>query len=428
MSKWLLAGVSGLALLSVTACGTDNGSSGNGSSSKGPVTITFGTWGGAEEDAQLKQIIQKVNDQHKDEFQIKELNVPSNYDQKLKTELAAGSAPDIFYLTDGQAPMYASDGALLNLDSYLNKYKSQNPVADVSSYYPATLTNDKYKDSYYAMPWIGQPTVMYYNPKLFQQAGLAEPKAGWTWDDFLKDCEVIKQKTGTYGFLLANGWPPVYDFVWSFGGHLWNQDMTQSTFNSPQTIQALTLMHTLINDKLVPTQAELANVDIEDLFRQGKVAMFMGGAADGNYAAQGFTAKVAMVPKGTQEVTDLGVYDMAINAHTSVDKDTVFKAYMALLDGIDHWKVVPPVKQYAQNLGQISVSDAPGGHTPTDRIQPILDSMKFARMYRSLSDPTAMQNYWNVLANDVYEPLLLNHETPQQIAQKTQTDLNALLK
>ena len=99
--------------------------------------------------------------------------MPSNYDQKLKTELAAGSAPDIFYLNDGEAPMYANDGALLNLDPYLNKYKSQNPVANTSDYYPVTLTNDTYKGSYYALPWIGQPTVMYYNPKLFQQAGLA---------------------------------------------------------------------------------------------------------------------------------------------------------------------------------------------------------------------------------------------------------------
>ncbi|WAH43046.1 sugar ABC transporter substrate-binding protein [Alicyclobacillus fastidiosus] len=425
----MMVGASGLVLLSTSACGTSTGSSGSGgSSSKGPVTITFGTWGGAEEDAQLQKIIQQINAEHKNQFQIKELNVPSNYDQKLKTELAAGSAPDIFYLNDGEAPMYANDGALLNLDPYLNKYKSQNPVANTSDYYPVTLTNDTYKGSYYALPWIGQPTVMYYNPKLFQQAGLAEPTSGWTWNDFLKDCEVIKQKTGTYGFLLANGWPPVYDFIWSFGGHLWNQNMTQSTFDSPQTIQALTLMHTLINEKLVPTQAELANVDIEDLFRQGKVAMFMGGAADGNYDAQGFTAKIAVLPKGTQEVTDLGIDDMAINAHTNVDKDTVFQAYMALLNGIDHWKVVPPVKQYAQNLSQISVSDAPGGHTPADRIQPILESMKYARLYRNISDPTAMQNYWNVLANDVYEPLLLDKETPQQIAQKTQTDLSALVK
>lgn len=427
ISRWLVAGVSSLMLFSTTACGSTDNSS-NTSNPKGPVTITFGTWGGAEEDAQLHKIIDKINAEHKNEFQIKELNVPSNYDQKLKTQVAAGTAPDIFYLPDGEAATYAANGVLLNLQPYLDKYKSQYTVADINNYYPATLKNDVYQGSYYALPWIGQPTVMYYNPEIFKQAGLSEPKSGWTWDDFLKDCEVIKQKTGKYGFLLSNGWPPVYDFIWSYGGDFWNKDLTKSTFDSPQTIKALTLLHTLVTEKLVPSQAELANVDIEDLFRQGKVAMFMGGAADGNYAAQGFTAKVAVLPKGTQQVTDLGIDDMAINAHTKVDKETVFKAYMALLDAIDHWKIVPPIKQYAANLEQMDVPDAPGGHTPADRVQPILDSMKVARLYQTLPNPTAMQNFWNVLANDVYEPLLMNTSTPEEIAKKTQADLDALLK
>jgi multiple sugar transport system substrate-binding protein len=156
--------------------------------------------------------------------------------------------------------------------------------------------------------------------------------------------------------------------------------------------------------------------------------MFMGGAADGNFAAKGFTAKVAVLPRGTQQVTDLGVSDMAINAHTSVNKDTVFKAFCALLDGIDHWKVVPPIKQYAAALDKMNIPDAPGGHLPKDRIKPILDSMKTARMYQSLPDPAKMQNYWNILTNDVYTPLMLNSETPQQIAKKADADFNALLK
>lgn len=428
---FLSVGAAGFLVAATTACGTSggNGTSSNGNSSaKGPVTITFATWSGAEEDAQLQKIIQKINAEHKGEFQIKEYATPDNYDQKLKTEMAAGTAPDIFYIGDGQATTYAASGTLLDLQPYLNKYKNKYVVANLDNYYQDTLTNDVYKGDYYALPWIAQPTVMWYNPKLFKAAGLSEPTESWTWSDFLKDSQIIKQKTGTYGFLLSNGWPPISDFIWSYGGHLWNSDMTQSTFNSPGTVQALTLWHDMVAQKLVPTQAELANVSVEDLFKQGKVAMFMGGAADGNYDAQGFTAKIAMLPKGTQQVTDIGISDIAINAHTKVDKDVVFQAYMALCDGIDHWKVVPPIKQYASNLGAMDIPDAPGGHTPADRIQPILDSMKIARLYRQLPNPTANQNYWNVLSNDVYEPLLMNNSTPAAIAKKTQDDMNALLK
>ena len=156
--------------------------------------------------------------------------------------------------------------------------------------------------------------------------------------------------------------------------------------------------------------------------------MFMGGAADGNFDAKGFQAKVAILPKGTKRVTDIGMSDIGINAHTKLNKDVVFKAYMALIDGIDHWKIVLPVKQYAANLEQMNIPDAPNGHLPKDRVQPILDSMKVARLYRQINDPSAMQKYWNVLSNDVYEPLLLNKQSPKQIAKKTQADLTALLK
>ncbi|OFW76944.1 MAG: hypothetical protein A2201_01215 [Alicyclobacillus sp. RIFOXYA1_FULL_53_8] len=175
----------------------------------------------------------------------------------------------------------------------------------------------------------------------------------------------------------------------------------------------------------MPPLAELANVDIESLFRQGRVAMFAGGAADGNYNSKGFTAKVAEMPMGTQHATQLYIADMGINAHTTVNKDVVFKAYAALLDAIDHWKLVPPVQQYAANLESISIPDAPGGHTPADRIQPILNSMKYAQPLRDVKN---MSNYWTVMGNDLYQPILSGQTTPDKALQKAETDLNALIK
>ncbi|GGJ00585.1 hypothetical protein GCM10010885_07230 [Alicyclobacillus cellulosilyticus] len=393
-------------------------------------TITFMSWGGAQENSELQAIINKINQQHKNEFFIKNLNVPANYDQKLNTYLAAGgsAAPDIFYMTDSNVPTYIKQGVLLDLTPYIQKYKNKYIVLNPANYFQNTLTADRGPNGhYYGFPWIAQPVVMYYNPKLFQEAHVPLPTKNWTWDQFMQDAKKLTNPAKhIYGYLQANGWPPVEMYVWSYGGDFWNKNLTQSTINSPNAVKGIKLMKQMVDEKVVPPLAELANVNIEDLFVQGRVAMFAGGAADGNYKTQGFTAKIAEMPMGTQHATFLWLADLGIYAHSKVDKDTLVKAYAALLDAIDHWKIVPPVKQYAAHLDQISIPDAPGGHTPKDRIPVILDSMQYARAPRLVPN---MNQYWTALTNDIYQPILSGtKDTPQQLAQKAAQDLQKALK
>jgi len=396
-------------------------------STAAPVTITLGTWGGAQENQQLMQIIDKINQKYKGKFVIEDYNVPGgNYDQKLNTEFAAGTAPDIFYVDDSLAQTYASEGVLLDLTQYINEFKSKALVANPANYYPNTLVDVRYSGHYYALPWIAQPVVMYYNPKLFQQAHLPIPSPNWTWQDFMRDAKKLTNPSkGIYGYLQSNGWPPVEMYIWSYGGDIYNASKTKALLNTPADIKGLTLMADMVKEGVVPPLAKLANVDIEDLFRQGRVAMFAGGAADGNYDTNGFTAKIQQMPMGTTHATDLYIADLAINAHSKVPKEDLYLAYTALLDGIDHWKIVPPVKQYAANLQDIVVPGAPGNHTPSDRIQPILESLKYAKVIPVVKN---MANYWNIMSNDIYQPLLLGQMTPQQAAQKAEQDLNANLK
>ncbi|QQE77738.1 sugar ABC transporter substrate-binding protein [Alicyclobacillus sp. SO9] len=428
-SKASLAVVISSSMVAVTACGNgsagaNNNSNGTSSASKKPVTVTFMSWGGAQENKQLLGLIKKINQQHQGQFQIKDINVPSKYSQKLNTELAAGTATDIFYVNNDNLPKYEKNGTLLNLDSYLAKYKSKYIVANPSNYYKSSLLNAKYNGHYYSLPWIAQPVVMYYNPKMFQAHNLPMPKAGWTWSQFFHDAKVLTNaKKHIYGFLQSNGWPPVEMYVWSQGGHFYNQGLTKSSLSQPAAVKGIQLLAQMRKDQVIPPLAQLANVNIESLYRQGRVAMFAGGAADGNYNSQGFTAKIAPMPKGSQNATFLYLANLAINAHTKKNKDVVFQAYAALLKAINHWKVVPPVKQYAKNLSQISVPDAPGGHTPQDRIPVILQSMKYARAPRLT--PT---NYYTILSNDIYQPILSGSTTPQKAAQKAAKALDKAIQ
>lgn len=223
--------------------------------------------------------------------------------------------------------------------------------------------------------------------------------------------------------MQTNGWPPVEMYIWAYGGDVFSKDHSQVTIGQPNAVQGLKLMENFVKDQITPPPSQLANVDSEDLFRQGRVAMFAGGAADGNYDTKGFTAKVAEMPIGTQPATYLYVADMAINAKVK-NPDLAFQAMCALLEKIDHWKVLTPIKQYAANLADIEIPDAPNGHTPQDRIAPILNSAKYARLPLQIQD---MTDYYNIMSNDIYQPILSAKTDAATAAAKAASDLQAIL-
>ncbi len=401
---------------------------------KSPPVITFGSWGGSAENQQLLAIVQQINARNRGRFVLKNINVNSNYEQKLEVELAAGSAPDIFYVNNSMLPTFESQHVLFNITPYLSHHKNAqylDAVEDPANYLPVTLREATYHGQYYALPWIAMPVVTYVNPVLFRKAHLALPSMNWTWSDFLKDARAITDaKAGIYGYLQANGWPPVQLYLWSYGGHILNASGTRATVDSQRAIRGLELMSTFVKDGVVPPQAAIANVAIEDLFRAGKLGMFIGGADDGVYNTRGFTATVATVPRGTHAANFLWMADLAVNRRAP-DKNVVMDAYFQLLAAIDHWKIVSPVLPFATAKVIESVNlhnpHAPQDHTPASRIPVIMASLKHAQRYRMLKNAAEMGKYWTVLSNDLYEPLLLQKETPQQAAQATAKALDAVI-
>ncbi len=393
-----------------------------------PVVITFGSWIPFQDHPGHRKLLAQINRANRGRFIIKPVYTPpTGYDQKLLTEVAAGDAPDFFYLDYGMVKSFAADHALLNLAPYLRKFAASNPAANVKGYYPTSLQGDKVAGNYYALPFIDQPDVMYYNPALFKAAHLPLPTPNWTWQRFLADAKALTVPAKhQYGYLQAPGWPPLEVYIWSYGGHMFNRTGTRAMLTSPADIRGLTLMQTMVKDKIIPPQSAIENLNIEDLFRQGKVAMFLGGANDGNYTYNNHPihTAIAVVPRGTKHVTGNWVGEIGVNPKAPHAK-LVVQAYLDLLRAYAHTHVVPPVKSYAAKLGSVYVSSAPHGHIPPVRVPIILDSMKYARPLRPLKN---MTQYYNIETNDLYDPILLGTMNVQQAAQKAEQALNTMVK
>src|SRR5207248_8662362 len=178
----------------------------------------------------------------------------------------------------------ASEGVFLPLTDCLKNAPAKS-AGDVNDYYPDVLSIVKQGDVVYGLPWIAQPVVVYYNKDLFKAAGVAEPKSGWTWDDFVKTAKALTKKDAsgkvTQWVFTANGWPPPQMFIWQAGGDEISKDLKTSPIDSPQAIEALKFYLSLAyNPDLAPTADIIKDQGFDAMFKAGKVAMFMGGAAD----------------------------------------------------------------------------------------------------------------------------------------------------
>ena len=69
-----------------------------------------------------------------------------------------------------------------------------------------------------------------YNKKVFKDAGVPEPTAGWTWDDFVA---IARQLTDPAKGIFGTGWPAdggedcvwrIYPMIWDLGGDIVTKD------------------------------------------------------------------------------------------------------------------------------------------------------------------------------------------------------------
>jgi multiple sugar transport system substrate-binding protein len=118
----------------------------------------------------------------------------AEYYTLLGTALASKTGPDVIW-ANGGASAKSLVGALLPLDDKL---------PDVISKLVGKSAFTGPDGKLYFIPTTLQGHVVYYNKKLYEDAGLDPSKPPTTWDEVNKMCDAIKAKGGTACFLMAN--------------------------------------------------------------------------------------------------------------------------------------------------------------------------------------------------------------------------------
>jgi multiple sugar transport system permease protein len=258
------------------------------------VILRLSSWEGDEALKIQRQAIAEFEKAHPG-IRVKiENNDYGVYFQKLLTQVASGTAPDVSMMTFEHFASFGKRHALVPLDDLC----AQATDFKLSDYYPEIVRAHRYDGKLYVLPRdIAPHGLIYYNRKLFREAGIPYPKTSWTWDyqerpelkenDFLWVMHQLTKfgKDGRptqWGFACE----PAFlarTFALSQGARFLDDDEhpTRVLTNSPLFVQSYELADQLSFRKhWMPTLTELETVmqtDAGELFRQGKLAMVQGG-------------------------------------------------------------------------------------------------------------------------------------------------------
>jgi len=187
----LLAAIAGCGTAKQSGDETSSGSQGSSSSTNKAsekIHLRFTYWGSTYE----KEVITKAIDKFVEEtgISVEAIHIPSEYETKLTTMIAANDAPDVGYLGPPTAYKWYEDGKLANIKDLFQS----DPVASEEDFVEGVIVRKG--DDIVGLMNNLESFALFYNKDAFAEAGVeappTKPEEAWTWEEFV---EVAKKLT-----------------------------------------------------------------------------------------------------------------------------------------------------------------------------------------------------------------------------------------
>ena len=273
--------------------GTGGAVSGDGEYTGPAVDITFWHgWTGGAAPTIVPKLIEEFNSEHEN---ITVKAVPQEWGDiaaKMPLAIKAGKGPDVAVLHGDDLATYAAQNLLLNADGIV-----EGLGYDAGDFPPEVYDKGNYDGVQYAVPWSVTPLGLYVNKTVLAEAGITEIPTDQ--ESYLAALEALK------GVGVQGEWVDGYVFtgtfefqslIWQFGGDLYNEDVTEATFNSEAGVQALTWMTDLVADGYSPANVA-ADANIKALIAGDTAFNWNGVWQTTNEAFEGVDWAAAPVPQ-----------------------------------------------------------------------------------------------------------------------------------
>jgi multiple sugar transport system substrate-binding protein len=266
--------------------------------------------------------------------------IPGNYGEKLQLMLGTHTAPDVFFLKGYLAKSYMSFNVLEPMDDYM----ANTPNFDKEDFLPFSLEAFQWEGKQYGLPKDFNPYVLFYNKKLFKEAGLDTVPSNW------EELEAFSRKLtkdtdgdgeiDQHGIIIEPVMEMVMPFVFQNGGAFQDED-GKLAIAEPEFIEALEYYHGLYKKGIATIPTDVGVGWNGDAFGREKVAMAISGGwlmpfMKDNYPDVDYG--IAYLPKGKERAT------VAFTTSYSIAKDSKYKEdswelvnYMVGQEGMGKW-------------------------------------------------------------------------------------------
>lgn len=230
----------------------------------GPVTLKVQVWGSSPAETKLVDDQIAAFNKANPNITLKKEVATGDYNQVMQTKIAAKTETDLFYLDVSLASSYIDKGVIAPLDEYLDK-------EDLKDFYPNLLGGFQKDGKTYGLPKDYNSLGLFYNKKMFADAGVTPPK---TWAEF----EEVSKKL-TKGKVKALSLPDdsarFAPFIFQAGGKI--NDGETLAFTSPEAIKGFEFYYSMIKKGYAATPKDLGDGWPGDSLSNGKAAMVIEG-------------------------------------------------------------------------------------------------------------------------------------------------------
>ncbi|MFD4903334.1 extracellular solute-binding protein [Streptomyces sp. NPDC058411] len=405
--------------LAATACGSDDETGGSKSSGELSGTVTWwDTSNVGSEDKVFKKIAEGFEKKHP-KVDVKYVSVPFGEAQnKFKNAAQAGSgAPDVIRSEVAWTPEFADLGYLAPLDGTA-------ALKDQDDFLKQAAASTKYKGKTYAVPQVIDSMGIFYNKKMFADAGV-EPPAKIA--DLKTVAKKIKDKTGKTGLYLRGDDSYYFlSFLYGEGGDLVDADSKTVTVDNAEGVKAFGVVKDLVDSGAAKTDATDGWENMMSAFKNGDVAMMINGpwAVADTLTGKEFTDKanlgISTVPAGSAaQGAPQGGHNLAVYAGSkNLDASYAFVDYMT------------SVESQAQTAGELNLLPT---RTSAYSKKEAVDS-EIVQFFKPVVE-SSVERPWIPETGSLFAPLnveytkvLTGQTTPEKAAKATGDSYRKLLK
>jgi multiple sugar transport system substrate-binding protein len=169
--------------------------------------------------------------------------------EKLATMVQGGQIPDVVEMPDRWLSLYANNDQLVDLGPYMESWPDAGDLNDRALQYGSYVD-----DTMYMVPYGFYLRAMFWNKKLFAEAGLDAPPE--TMEDFMAASEAISALDGKSGYCLRGGPGGANGYVMMMANMMGNDDYFDdegnSNLNSLEAIEGLQFLVDMYQNGYVP--------------------------------------------------------------------------------------------------------------------------------------------------------------------------------